>query len=226
MDFFQTYRVSIFIILFIIIISIVYWATPLGKNPKFLEYLGVISLIGGLLAIAAFVQQEAQAERILATATVNNTITQNQDTWISTERMLIMEPTLLRIYKQMYPNNIPLQEIPSEIDGGITAKEIHFTAILFQLIENILSPIAYGLTPVNTDDNRTWVRVFKSWFESEIVRNQWEYTKTFYTDLTQKLINQIILNYFAQQTGGCIRDELAILELGVKTENIIIGSKL
>lgn len=194
----STYRVTFIIFTILIIVTIIYWKTPLGQNPKFLEYLGVISLLGGVLAIASFIQQEARAEELQARAMIDNIIKQNQDTMIQLENMLINEPLLLRIYKQMYPENVPLQEISTE-DGPITAKEIHFTSVLFRLIENIISPIAFEISDANTEYNRAWIRLFKSWFQSEIVRNQWRYTKQFYSVPTQQLVDAIILEFYAEK---------------------------
>ena len=103
-------------------------------------------------------------------------------------------PQLLRLYKQIYPHNLTIQQLEEPtLTPQIIEKEQHVISIMMQNIESILYPLTQKLMPIEPSKYQSWVKTFKLWFTSSLVREFWHNNKQLYNQETQNFVKNYIL---------------------------------
>jgi len=171
-----------------IIIIIVAISPVLAKSEAYTRYISVISSFGAILTLLGFVftiyTYEQNQEQRDEDAFIQNA----QRNWSSVEKEVSDSfPYLDRYYNQLYSlqNNI-VYTSDEEIEAR--SKERHFSEELFQQIENILPDIKD-----QEDRSYGWPAIFKMWGKSQIFKDNWKDSKSFYNPETQDYINKLVL---------------------------------
>jgi len=148
------------------------------------------------LIILIYQYQENNSE--LEKQKSKDVIRQMEADTISFEMMFIKHyPYLARLYQQIYPSrhvgSISLPSLTPEQMKQRDFFEIHMCSIMFQYIENTL--LTFNGYNLIDDDHQfaEWVLNWRSWFQSDIVKTQWENVKQYYGENTQDFIEQNII---------------------------------
>lgn len=109
--------------------------------------------------------------------------------WIDTEKMFMDNyPYLAALYSEIYNIKINLPTLSDQQKIEQEFKERNACAVLFQIIENIVSS-------KNSQDiffKYAWFRVFLSWSKSPKFIKYWKESSQFYQDKAQNFINGLI----------------------------------
>lgn len=140
------------------------------------------------------------------------------------ELMLEQFPYSLRLYKQLYPKDAPLQRarVPKNIDKN----RQKFTEILLISILMVAIDDTLVLTPLpGTGAIHTW----RSWFRSRLVQRAWPANRPFFGDEMVRFVEQNLFPNSPQPQPSWFRRLLAlplVLATGVLVVFTLIGSWL
>ncbi len=187
-------------IIFVGIAYYLFWVIGLNlvETTKFGNFFAVLSFIGIILGFIVLITEYFKYQDEQATDDQNQRVNESQLNWIELEKMFITHyPYLDRLYSQMYPNNPALKDIkfkwtPEEWQK-VKILETHTCSILFQIIENVCMTSDWTPEHANQSHYNDWLKIWQSWFQSPIVRRQWNSMKTYYTPETQKCVNTHLL---------------------------------
>lgn len=190
----------VIIILFILMLSISYFYF-FGdlSGSHYANYISTLALIGTLVVAISFIYQYKQANDTARSDKIREYTRELQAYWIDLEKIFMDKyPYLSRLYQQINQNNLPLQTLTSDTFAEnqinkIKFFEIHMCSIMFQIIENVYLENFQEPNDFNDPINIAWINKWKSWFKSNIVREQWSQKKNFFSVNTQKFIDGYIL---------------------------------
>lgn len=209
-------------IVFFIVVTYLFWhnyefvgTDQMGNYWVMLEAWGVL-MAAGAIAIESMDsnnQKELERQRAFIEQTENN--------WIELEKYFALNyPFLARLYQQIYSDNKTLKGLPPNLTKDdmfkVVALEQHTCSILFQIIENVYIFLSSQL---GTTEYCGWLNVWKSWFKSPIVREQWNLTKEYYNKQTQHFVDDCIILDCDELKQFCIREANAPFSLGTSFEN-------
>ena len=158
------------------------------SGSHYANYINTLALVGTILAATAFIYQYTAANNLARSDKLREYIRELREYIIDFEKMFIDKyPSLSRLYQQIY-SDIPSHNF-NNISEEANSYETHVCAIMFQIIENVY--LENFQTPDSYQDaiNIAWINKWKSWFKSDIVKEQWKYRRHFYTTNTQKFID-------------------------------------
>lgn len=192
-----TYWVIILTILAVIFISYLYLFDDLSGS-HYENYISTLILIGTMVAAVVFIYQYKQANDESRSDQIREYVRELRTNLIDFEKLFMEKyPYLSRLYQQIYQNNVTLQGLSPNLTGDQirerSSYETHMCAIMFQIIENVYLENFREIDSFNNPINVAWINKWKSWFKSEIVREQWYYRKYFLSLDTQKFIEKNIL---------------------------------
>ena len=181
--------VLIVIVVLFIIITVIYWKLTATTDPRFASYIQMLGVIGVVLAIVTFLYTSSFQ-------TAQNNHLQHLDaqeidtrTWINMETQFMNNPNLLRLYKQLYIGNPVLQALPDpSITSQVISQEINMCQILFEIMDSTNEYVTDNGTWADPE-NRGWLQTFRSWVQSPLLMEQWQYNKQFYDQGLQAFIN-------------------------------------
>jgi hypothetical protein len=177
----------IFILIFFIFITILYWGTNISDNKKVSGFTSIISTCSIFILFFSFIdgvnsRKDESKKKIKES---------NNDNWMKLEHMFKEEyPYLTKLYREIYSanKNIPqCHEYEKDISKS-RMKEQHACQIMYQIIEDIID------TKCDIPINQSWQNVFSSWSKSNIFKHNWKYSKHFYEPTTQKFVDNLIYN--------------------------------
>lgn len=188
--------VNIIIIVFLIIITIIYWNTSLDKTEKISKFFTILSQFGILLFISQFVTQNQQRraleenEKVHRFVVATERFTLNIENWFTNNY-----PYGTRLYKQLYPNHPSLKHVvtPANINENRQAEaEAHASALLIQAVSD-----AYKTENLETTHNNPeyagWMASCKRWFSAPIILKNWAYLKNNYGETFQKFVDEELI---------------------------------
>ena len=186
--------VLIIIVVIIIALTVIYWKLPASFDPRFASYVQMLSVIGIVLAVITFLYTSSFQASQIQHFNLFDEQSITGSGWIDLEKQFMANPNLLRLYKQMYRENIPLQSIPDPpVTDAVRNAEIHMSQIIFQNIDNINSYVTIPGGSWKDPTHYGWLRSFRSWFQSDILREQWQYNKQFYDVQLNDFVNNYLL---------------------------------
>lgn len=205
-------RVAIYIIsgvLIFILVNYIFWSNyDFVGSQQLNNYWQMFAAFAILIGAGALIndywenahQHQNEQEQIY--------INQTEGNWIELEKYFASNyPYSARLYQQMYSHNPTLRGLPKDLDAKEMDKvrdfEQHTCIILFQIIENIY--IYLSARPGNTD-YCGWVKVWKSWFKSSIILEQWKFSKQFYDNQTQLFIDLCIIGNCPKVSELCMNE--------------------
>jgi hypothetical protein len=165
--------------------------TSIVETTKFSNFCTTLSFLGIILGFTVMALDYCKDRDHMEKEDLNTKVKECQTNWIELEKLFISQyPYLDRLYGQMYPSHPEMKDIKLKLTDDewrkVRVLEVHVCSILFQCIENICT---YG----DPDHLHEWVLVWKSWFQSKIVRRQWSVMRQFYTQSTQLWVDQHIM---------------------------------
>lgn len=187
-----------------VVITVVYWTVPATKDQRINGYLSALVAVSLFLGVLSFVISSNNQVVQAANIAVSQDLSLDYGAWLSLEQRFASDPNLLRLYQQIYPNNIVAQYLPTPpVTPDMVNAEIHMTSIMFQTMASINeSVILSGGTWANMPDSG-WLAVFRSWFLSPIVREQWELNKQFFGTEAIDFVNTYVYPYIGAQIDTC-----------------------
>lgn len=186
----------------VLVLTVLFWATPLGKSDQLGLYIGTLGAVGLVVAVVSIVVGIRIADDQRRRSQVTDEVALDQVSWSNLERRFLEQPGLVRLYKQMYADNPVVQQLvdpdpppaSTSNDPALpTATEIHMANILFQVIENVNA--ASPLTAHGWDDLAAWLAVFRSWLRSPILLRQWQMNKSLFGDATIAFVDNNIIGH-------------------------------
>ena len=183
----------IVIIIFILVITVIYWVFNIDQ--KFATYISMLTIIGTLVLIVAFFRDTENTRKQQAQATLKKYSQTDVSYWINIEQKFLSQtPILRRLYKQLYLSNTYLQQLPDpDITPEIVEKEIHMISMLLQIVDSVSYEVAHDSSDWQDPAHAAWLRVFQSWFASPLLLNQWHLTKHLYNSETETFVNKYVL---------------------------------
>jgi hypothetical protein len=189
---------SIIAMIAIIIIITYYFemssSSWLGSS-KFGNYVQTISALAVVLALIAFIVDYCKSCGLDS----NDKITHGYN-WIELEKFMASQyPYLIRLYREMTPKNpmwTQLHDNSFQIDDQVKQRvlEAHVCSWIFQTLENFI-----GVGNGTQDDLSSFsikfpelIRTWKVWFQSGIIRQQWEAMKYQYNQQTNQLVQKLL----------------------------------
>ncbi len=165
--------------------------TSIVETTKFSNFCTTLSFLGIILGFTVMAIDYCKTRDEVNTENTNTRVKECQTNWIELEKLFIAQyPYLDRLYSQMYPSHPEMKDVKLKLTPEewrkVRVLEVHVCSILFQSIENICT---YG-DPEHLEE---WIRVWRSWFQSQIVRRQWSVMREFYTPSTQLWIDQHVM---------------------------------
>lgn len=170
------------------------------SSSHYANYISTLTLVGTIIAAIIFIYQYKQVNEQSSNDKTKKMTRQLQTDMIDFENTFMQHYLYLsRLYQQMYQDNDALRKsshINLSKDQMLERDyyEVHMCTIMFQIIENIYLSNLKDQDDLNNPQNIAWINKWKSWFKSQIVREQWNYRKKFFGSDTQKFIDNII-NY-------------------------------
>ncbi len=186
---------SLFILAMLILIYIFLKDNKQEDKNKIVGLVSILTLFGTFIFLLSFLETTEDNKRNKLRDLLTNQITYDQKGIIDIEKIFIEQsPQLLRLYKQIYPNNLTIQRLEEPpITNQIIEKEQHIISIMIQNIESILYPLTQKFMSIDSLKYQSWLQTFKYWFSSPLVREFWDSHKQLYNRETQNFISQHIL---------------------------------
>lgn len=186
--------VLVIITVIIVTLTVIYWKLPPSLDPRFASYIQMLGVLGIVLAVITFLYtsnfQASQTQHFDLIDEQNI----NGNSWVDIEKQFMQTPELLRLYKQMYPENKSLQSIPNPpLTDVVRNQEIHMAQILFQTMDSINSYVLIQGSSWNDPIHSGWLNAFRSWFKSDILREQWQYDMQFYDIELSQFVNTYLI---------------------------------
>lgn len=175
---FTSRTLSLAVIGFLIVISVIYWKVPVSSEDKFRNYMMTISSL--VVAISFIILAFQEPELVALEATQNR-----RNRFLQIYQLLLDKlPLTFLLYKEMNQNDPQVMNLPEPADMGdpsvrattenVVAKEI------FRMIEYIYK------------ESDEWTPVWKDWLRSGRLRSIWASTKGQYSVEFQRFIDRII----------------------------------
>lgn len=181
---------------FLIILSLAYWLTPIGKSDRWKGYLSMVGFIGTIMALITFSlgyvnqsNQRLQAQVSTFASLVDNYI-------VRIEQQFANNKNLNRLYKQMNANDPGAQSLPDppEITPQVLSDELHMANQILEAAESIgvqlfnLNPQGWTAAYFQGVVNR-----FQNYFQSEILQKRYIDTRSNYSPQLQYFVEQYLL---------------------------------
>jgi hypothetical protein len=170
-----------------------FWVSDasIADTTKFSHFCTTLSLLGIILGFTVLALDYCKVAEDKNTELQNIKVKECQTNWIELEKLFIANyPYLDRLYGQIYPSHPDMKDITLKLSPDEWRKvrilEVHVCSILFQSIENI----CIYAEPTQMVE---LIKVWRSWFQSQIVRRQWSVMREFCTPSTQLWIDQHVM---------------------------------
>lgn len=185
-----TSRQSISLILIgLVFLSIIYSLLPKDFKKKAEGYAVILAVAGIVFTIVTFyTQQVSSTAQTLAQRAESASVALDQ-------RFASSYPYLAEMYSQMNPGlNLTLPE-PHEIDPvKEQTLEAHMAFTIFQEMANVFHAVQSGLYwNWNLPLNSKWIRLWKTWFQSDLLKYYWSYFSTFFSPDFQTFVQDHII---------------------------------
>ena len=183
-------------LILILILSYVYWKVDNDKErSKLSGYISMLAIIGTFVLLLSFIESSSNNQRNNIRGQIADAITNDQKGINEIERIFLEQgPTLRRLYKQLYPNNPNIINLPdSPITNEIIEREQHMLSIMLQNIETVLYPLTSNLSRFNLIQLEPWLLIIRQWFRSPLLLDYWNSHRQFYTTATQKFVTDNII---------------------------------
>ena len=194
----MNYKYVLLFIFALVILTFIYLFLKDNKQDSKSKITGLVSILalfGTFVYLLFFLETIDNNNRNTLNNVLTSQINYDQKGVIDIEKIFIEQsPQLLRLYKQIYPNNVTIQKLTEPpLTEQIIEKEQHVISIMLQNIESISYPLTQKLIPTDTIKYQSWLATFKMWFSSPLVREFWHSHQRLYNRETQEFINQQIL---------------------------------
>ena len=208
-------RYSVFALLILGVISLGFTTYIFWKNYEIVgtdqmnNYWEMLSAIGIIIGVAAIATEYIENTNQREYDRQQTFIEQTETNWIELEKYFVQNyPYLARLYQQMYPENYTLKGLPPNLSKDdmrkVIAVEQHTCSILFQIIENVYIFLSSQL---GSNEYCGWLFVWKSWFKSSIIMEQWRLTKNYYSQQTKNFIDNCIIKDCLSLKNFCNKEE-------------------
>jgi hypothetical protein len=183
----------------LIFFTIIYMKYNTG-NLKYSNYIKTLPLVGILISLGGLIYQNNNIEREDNLTISSQYLDHLGNDWFTLESTFLQYyPYSARLYKQMYPE-LPLSVVSMtsrEDEIKRSYVEIHICSIIYQLIENIYI-IVTEKRDWNDPRSQEWLTVWKKWFSSPIVRENWKYMKQYYGSDVREIIDANIMAIYGE----------------------------
>lgn len=174
----------------------IYLYTNLPDNDRFRGFLTGLSSVGILFSIIAFLINKIMADRESNKNTILNNNKLLDSGFTSIEKLFLdYYPYSSELYLDIYKNTGITKNINISIDDHNKKKlvEIHIISIMLQEMENILNIYNIDNSLINEDTFEEWLRTWKMWFSSNIVKKVWNEKIVNYSKATQTFVQYNLL---------------------------------
>ena len=199
------YNIFKTLVLVVIIYSIFFWFFKMETTSRLIKF---ISDLGVIIAIVGFILTQLNKIERREDEDITDFNEQQERGFIEIEtKFLEYYPELFPLYKEMHLENKILQSVPNppKIDP---IKRVQFECNMFniitQRIENILASSLNFEEFKQSATYNEWVRTWRQWFQSPILRNLWNVNRSYYfAPMTIEFIDRVIIDGGSQkpQTG-------------------------
>lgn len=175
-----------------ILITLAYILSGKAGKTFLVEYATVITGVSVILVLASFAYQYIDGENDEKETRIRDRISLTSEAMIDIEREFNTNyPYLQRLYSQIYPS---IPTVPVIIDNKVREEniEIHMVQILLRHMQSIFS-FNGGLQTVWEETDPIWLKNFRMWFSSPIVRDIWERSRDLYPDDMNVFIEKQII---------------------------------
>lgn len=192
---------TVLIVLFfigLVVISLLYWRIDTdSQRSKLTAYISMLAIIGTFVLLLSYIEGTNNTARNVNKDLLLTQTQADEKMIVDLEKLFMANsPNLLRLYKQLYPNNAAIQRLPDPqpITSEIIEKEQHALAIILQQVETILYPVLNKTIDPKSPAFEPWIRTLRTWFTSPLLKEYWLANKFYYTRATQQFVDERILN--------------------------------
>lgn len=175
----------------------IYLYTNLPNNERFRGFLTGLSSVGILFSIIAFLINKIMADK----ESNKNTILNNNkllDSGFTNIEKLFLDyyPYSSELYLDIYKDSKFSKNINISVDDNNKKKlvEIHIVTIMLQEMENILNIYNIDNSLINEDTFAEWLRTWKMWFSSNILKKVWNEKIDNYSKATRLFVQYNLLS--------------------------------
>lgn len=194
------YVILIFVAITFIGLTFLYWGNNNIDKLILTQYVNSLMILSTFVALFSLIITNRFYSLNSKKLELSNVLHNFENSYMGLEK-LFMEyyPYSIDLYQQIYNNYKFIQDINcDEMNMDINKKKMinsHLSSIIFQNIENTI----INLESINSDEknlfdelHNKWYKIWSNWFNSSILKNEWKYKKDFYSDKTQKIVDDII----------------------------------
>lgn len=213
---YMVYVIIFSVAILLVLITTMFWCNfDLAGTTQMGNYWQMLSAMAVIMGVGAIIMQYIDSNHQREYEQQQTFISQTESHWIELEKYFAQNyPYLARLYQQIYSGNKTLRGLPKGLNKDemekVVAFEQHTASILFQIIENIY---VFLSSPLGSSEYCGWLNVWKSWFKSPIVLQQWHQTRSFYNQQTQNFIDYCIIKECPELKRFCDTEQ--------KTNNLI-----
>jgi hypothetical protein len=183
--------IVVVVVISTIIATIVYLISGRKGKTFLVEYATVITGVSVLLVLATFAYQYIDGQQTDIDERERGRIALTSEAMVDVEKQFSSSyPYLERLYSQIYYPTSPTRDV----DDTTKREDLerHMTQILFRHMQSIFD-FNGGLSTVWETTDPQSLSLFKRWFSSSIVREQWENTKDIYPDDLQVFVSKQVM---------------------------------
>ena len=202
------YVIGFVIIFLIIIISIVIWYTPLGRDPRFSIWISSIGLVALVVTVVGFFITSYTQQAQVAAATINIQTTLTDRYVINTLKEVRTDPALRRLFYQIDGRDDLASGIVATPE--MEAQEDAFMDAFNQSVDNIdleISEVEYGWDNPEFSGLR---RRLQSIYAAPIAQRAYQRYRDRYSPRSRLLIDVLIDNPTAPSIESMLGEERAV----------------
>ena len=191
----------ILLIISIIGTSILFWTRAKPGRDNIRDYADVIYHLSVLVIIMAFFFGEMASREAVREKTLAARLAEHQSMLESIQH-LFLQYDLGTLYNEMYSSAPPGAQVTA---ASVTPAQhdaiVHAAPMIFYRMDS-----AFWRTTSKNEWNdtfhRAWLRIWREWFKSPMLLQQWQFQKRFFTEAFQDFVDRYIIGgeEFNQQT--------------------------
>lgn len=180
------------------IVTYIYWGRDVVDRTKFSQYILSLSVLGTCVSLYSLILTYKYNDTSFKKNSISSTIHNLERSYMDLEKLFMdYYPYSVELYREIYNNcdSIEYDKLNIEDENKRTMVNSHLSSIIFQLIENTL----IFLGDIKKNNNKLyfqlynkWYGIWMLWFNSQILKSQWQNKRILYSKKTQQVIDMMV----------------------------------